>query len=361
MTISQEKPEATLQEKWGNGPGFAGIVTFAHFDHHPALLEPEKRFDIGIIGVPFDTATSYRPGARFGPSAIRQGSQRQSEKRGYNLRAGYNPYKEWATMMDCGDIPVTPVSNEVALEQMTAAFEELLLRRQSEADPNHPPRYIALGGDHSIILPHLRALHKVYGRVAVIHFDAHLDTWNSSKRTGYWDSEKTRFTHGSMLWMASHEGLISEDYNVHVGLRARIAGKSEEDYTEDTSQGWQRFSTDDVWFQGTSSMDKIIAQIKKRIPEKYPVYISLDVDCMDPGFAPGTGTIEPGGMTPREVLYLLRGLDFNLVGGDVVEVSPAYDNAEITATAASQVVYELITTMVQKGKPLPTLQQQSLN
>lgn len=358
MTESTRDPQATLKDKWGAGPGFAGIVTFAHFETCRALLEPEKKFDIGIIGVPFDTATSYRPGARFGPSAIRQASQRQSEKRGYNLRAGYNPYKEWATLMDCGDIPVTPVSNEVALEQMTEAFDELVLRRQSAAMPTHPPRYIALGGDHSIILPHLRALRKIHGRIAVIHFDAHLDTYNASNKNGYWDSEKTRFTHGSMLWMACEEGLISEDYNVHVGLRARIGGKDMDDYQDDTSQGWMRFSTDDVWINGHPAMDNVLKKIKERIPEGYPVYISLDIDCIDPGFAPGTGTMEPGGLSPREVIYLLRGMDFNLIGGDVVEVSPPYDTSEITATAASQVVYELITTMVEKGKPeMPLLRK----
>lgn len=347
----------TLEEMWGTGPQFAGINSFAHFKIVDSLVTPEAAYDIGIIGVPFDTATSFRPGARFGPRAIRQASQRQSENRGFNLRAAYNPYKEWATMADCGDIPVTPMSNEVALLQMTAAFDELLLRRKSKADPEHPPRYIALGGDHSIILPHLRALYKLYGRIAVIHFDAHLDTWRSKNREGFWNSDKTRFTHGSMLAMACDEGLISEDYNVHVGLRARIAGKEMEDYKADTSQGWMRFSTDDVWKEGVPGMNNIVKTIKERIPEDYPVYISLDVDCMDPGFTPGTGTIEPGGMEPREVIHLLRGLDLNLVGCDVVEVAPAYDHAEITATNASQVVFEMITTMVEKGKPLPTLQQ----
>ncbi|KAF6014141.1 hypothetical protein HII12_001467 [Brettanomyces bruxellensis] len=347
----EKKP--TLEQLWGQEWPFTGIPTFAHLNTTKCLLSPESAYDIGIIGVPFDTATSYRPGARFGPQAIRLASQRQNSMRGFNTRAGINPYQNWASLVDCGDIPVTPMDNKVALDQMTAAFEELLLRRNSSLGDAHPPRYVALGGDHSIILPHLRALHEVYGKIAVIHFDAHLDTWTPAKYPSFWSSEQSKFTHGSMLWMAKKEGILSDDYNVHVGIRTRISGVSWEDFDEDDDQGWLRFSADDVWVGGKQSLDQIVASIKKRIPAHYPVYISVDVDCMDPGFTPGTGTIEPGGMMPREVIYLLRHLDLDLVGADVVEVAPAYDQAEITATNAAQVVFELVTTMVKRGKPLP--------
>ncbi|VEU21752.1 DEKNAAC102306 [Brettanomyces naardenensis] len=348
---SKKKP--SLEDLWGQEWPFTGIPTFAHLNSSKCLLDPSLNYDIGIIGVPFDTATTYRAGARFGPRAIRLASQRQNSLRGFNTRAGINPYQDWATFMDCGDIPVTPMDNKLGLEQMTKAFEELLLRRGSSADSLHPPRYVALGGDHSIILPHLRALHKVYGKLAVIHFDAHLDTWLPSKYPSFWSSDQSKFTHGSMLWMAKEEGLLSDDYNVHVGIRTRISGADWGDYDDDDDQGWLRFSADDVWTSGSSGLDSIIGAVKKRIPDDYPVYISVDVDCMDPGFTPGTGTIEPGGMMPREVIYLLRRLNFNLVGADVVEVSPEYDTAEVTSTNAAQVVFELVTTMVQKGKPLP--------
>lgn len=350
--IAQDKKKPTLEQLWGQDWPFTGISTFAHIDSSRCLVNSDLNYDIGIIGVPFDTATSYRPGARFGPRAIRLASQRQNSMRGFNVRAGINPYQNWAKFVDCGDIPVTPMDNKLALKQMTAAFEELLLRRNSTAYPDNPPRYVALGGDHSIILPHLRALYELYGKIAVIHFDAHLDTWQPTKYPSFWYSEQSKFTHGSMLWMARQEGVISDDYNVHIGLRTRLSGVDWDDYDDDTSQGWLRFTADDVWSNGRDSLDKIVKTIKKRIPKDFPVYISVDVDCMDPGFTPGTGTIEPGGLMPREVIYLLRHLDLNLVGADVVEVAPAYDQAEITSTNAAQVVFELVTTMVQKGKPL---------
>lgn len=348
-----DEGKPTLEQLWGQEWPFTGIPTFAHLNTTKCLLSPDSEYDIGIIGVPFDTATSYRPGARFGPQAIRLASQRQNSMRGFNTRAGINPYQNWATLIDCGDIPVTPMDNKVALDQMTAAFEELLLRRNSSLENAHPPRYVALGGDHSIILPHLRALHEVYGKIAVIHFDAHLDTWAPTKYPSFWSSEQSKFTHGSMLWMAKQEGILSDDFNVHIGIRTRISGVNWEDFDEDDDQGWLRFSADDVWIGGKQSLDQIVATIKKRIAAHYPVYISVDIDCMDPGFTPGTGTIEPGGMMPREVIYLLRHLDLDLVGADVVEVAPAYDQAEITATNAAQVVFELVTSMVKRGKPLP--------
>lgn len=344
--------EPTLEDIWGEEWPFNGIPTFAHLNHTKCLLSPETDFDIGIIGVPFDTATTYRSGARFGPRAIRSASQRQAQLRGFNTRAGINPYNNWASFLDCGDIPISPMDNTIALKQMTMGFEELLLRRFSSSDKNHPPRLVALGGDHSITLPHLRALKQIYGKIAVIHFDAHLDTWSPKGYPSYWSSNQSEFTHGSMLWMARNEDLISNDSNVHIGIRTRISGTTWEDFDDDSRQGWKRYSADDVWLEGRQGLDKIVAETKARIGD-LPTFISLDVDCMDPGFTPGTGTIEPGGMLPREVIYLLRKLDLNLVGADVVEVAPSFDHAEVTSTNAAQVVFELITTMVAKGKPLP--------
>lgn len=348
----QNAKEPTLEDLWGEGWPFQGIPTFAHLNHTRCLLTPDEDFDIGIIGVPFDTATTYRSGARFGPRAIRTASQRQTSLRGFNTRAGINPYQNWAKFLDCGDIPISPMDNAIALKQMTMAFEELLLNRKSAVGGKHPPRLIALGGDHSVTLPHLRSLKKIYGKIAVIHFDAHLDTWSPDGYPSYWSSPQSEFTHGSMLWMARNEGLLSDDSNVHIGIRTRISGTDWKDFEDDTSQGWKRYSADDVWIDGRVGLDRIVQEIHERIGET-PTFISLDVDCMDPGFAPGTGTIEPGGMLPREVIYLLRNLDLNLVGGDVVEVSPSFDHAELTSTNAAQVVFELATSMILKGKPLP--------
>lgn len=163
--------------------GFSGISTFAHLPHTRCLQDPGQEFDIAILGAPFDTAVSYRPGARFGPRAIRAGSQRMTSFRGYNARADLNPFTAWAKVIDCGDIPITPFDNALALRQMTEAFTDLSHskapqeNRASSIKYRNRPKLLTLGGDHSIALPTLRALNSIYGSVAVVHFDAHLDTW----------------------------------------------------------------------------------------------------------------------------------------------------------------------------------------
>lgn len=168
---------------------FNGIGSFAHLKHVKCLTTPSELYDIAIIGAPFDTAVSYRPGkcplpahpifgplsncprgARFGPRAIRQASARQSSMEGFNPRAGINPYRSWASIIDCGDIPITPMDNAIALQQMTEAFRELA-RRKPLSSTLERPRLITLGGDHSLALPALRALKEVYGPLRVLHFD----------------------------------------------------------------------------------------------------------------------------------------------------------------------------------------------
>lgn len=333
----------TLDDLWGSDWPFQGINTFAHLDHYKCLLDAESEYDIGLIGVPFDTATSYRPGARFGPRAIRSASQRQTSLRGFNQRAMFNPYQDWAKIVDCGDIPVTPMDNNLAFKQMDLAFEELIIRRNG-ANSKAPPRYVALGGDHSVLLPHIRALNKIYGPVNIIHFDAHLDTWAPDKYPSYWHSEQSELNHGSMLWKAHQEGLTTK-HNIHAGLRTKLSGI--EDYEDDDRQHFERIYADDIWVEGVKY---VIDKILSTIPEGSPTYISVDIDVLDPGFGSGTGTQEPGGWLPRELLYVLRAIEkLNIVGADVVEVSPSFDNAEITATNGAQVAYEILTSMVKKG------------
>lgn len=346
--------EPSLKEMWDGDWPFQGVNTFAHLDYHKCLLDAQEPYDIALIGVPFDTATSYRPGARFGPRAIRAASQRQTSLRGFNQRAMMNPYDNWAKIIDCGDIPVTPMDNNLAFKQMTLAFEELLHRRKSVNESSIPPRYVALGGDHSVLLPHLRALHEIYGPVNVIHFDAHLDTWAPDKYPSYWHSDQSELSHGSMLWKAFNEGLTSK-HNIHAGLRTKLSGI--QDYIDDDNQNFQRIYADDIWVDGVKS---VINKILDTVPENSPTYISVDIDVLDPGFGSGTGTQEPGGWLPRELLYVLRGIDsLNIVGADVVEVSPAFDNAEITSTNGAQVAFEIITSMVKKGKPNSLVKHQN--
>lgn len=340
---------AELQAKWGNEWSFNGIGTFAHLNHVKCLTEPTEPFDIAIVGAPFDTAVTYRPGARFGPRAIRQASARQTSFRGFNPRAGINPYQNWAKVVDCGDIPITPIDNNIAREQMTQALKQLGRRRTVSALAPKP-KLMTLGGDHSLTLPALRALTEVYGKpIQVLHFDAHLDTWNPAAYPSYWG--ETHFTHGSMFWMANQEGLLSNsssEPSVHAGLRTRLSGTDWADNIDDTAQNWIRFAADEIDDIGVKG---IINGIMSALGTENPVYLSVDIDVLDPAFAPGTGTPEPGGWTTREFIRILRGIEgLNLVGADVVEVSPAYQgNGEETSLAAAQVVYELITSMVKRG------------
>ncbi len=357
--ISKER-QAELDLLWGNDWPFTGINTFAHLPHTKCLLRPNEKYDIAVIGVPFDTAVSYRPGTRFGPRALRAASQRQYAPRGFNTRGGINPYQNWARIIDCGDIPVTPMDNDLALRQMTQAYDELLAHdtvfrpkdeKEAESEKNSVtvPRLVSLGGDHSIILPALRALHKIYGPISVIHFDAHLDTWLPRKYPTGWESKQSDFTHGTMFWMASEEGLLSNGSCIHAGLRTRLSGIDWEDYEDDEAQGFARIHSDEIFYKG---IDHIVETITARVGTKNPVYISVDIDVLDPGFAPGTGTPEAGGWQTRELISLIRKLEhLNIVGADLVEVSPSFDHAEITALAGSQVVYELITSMVKTGRP----------
>jgi len=200
-----------------------------------------------------------------------------------------------------------------------------------------------------LALPALRALNKVYGGpVAVLHFDAHLDTWHPSKYPSPWPSRQAEFNHGSMFWLASNEGLILNNTSVHAGLRTRLSGDDWGDYSDDDTQGFLRISADDIDDIGTKG---VIERIMGRIGTETPVYLSVDIDVLDPGLAPGTGTPEPGGWTTRELIRILRGIEgLNVVGADVVEVAPAYDGrGEETALAGAQVVYEILTSVVKRG------------
>lgn len=182
--------------------------------------------------------------------------------------------------MDCGDIPITPFDNALALRQMTEAFLELGSRAPAMSSPAFArPKLLTLGGDHSVALAALRALHRIHGRpIAVVHFDAHLDTWHPAKYPTAWQSKQSDFTHGTMFWMASNEGLIMNGSSVHAGLRTRLLGH--EDYEDDEKQGFMRITADDIDDLGTRG---IIDSILRRVATEDPVYLSVDIDVIDPG------------------------------------------------------------------------------
>ena len=299
-------------------PRFAGLGTFARL---PRLDEVESA-DIAVVGIPFDAGTSFRPGARFAPSHIRESSRLL---RPYNPGQDANPFA-LAQVVDAGDIPVNPFSIDEAVQQIEAGLDELLAQGL---------KLVTLGGDHTIAYPTLKSLHKVHGPITVIHFDAHLDTWDT-----YFG---TPLTHGTPFRRASEDGLIDQTSSLHVGIRGPLYDKS--DLEDDARLGFAIIKSDDLDSQGAET---VIERIRNRVGDK-PVYVSIDIDVLDPAFAPGTGTPEIGGLTSREMLKLIRSLDvLNLVGVDIVEVSPAYDHAQITGLAAANLAYELITLLARR-------------
>ncbi|KAI0639525.1 hypothetical protein C8Q77DRAFT_1205013 [Trametes polyzona] len=224
----------TWLEKYGKQTDepFSGPLSFSHLPYSRCLEDENKKFDIAILGMPFDTAVTYRPGARFGPYAIRSGSRRQRETAGYTLTWKNNPYELRSQIIDCGDVPVNPFDNALAVDQMEVAYSTLLARpvtsndsaahsvtQRFAKDGKEHPRIITLGGDHTIVLPILRSLNKVYGPVSVIHFDAHLDTWPAYPGTG---TEQSRVTHGTFFYLAHEEGLMTNT-SIHAGIRCKLA------------------------------------------------------------------------------------------------------------------------------------------
>lgn len=296
-------------------PRFGGPATFARL---PRLDEaPHAR--LVVLGVPFDAGTSYRPGARFGPSAIRAGSKLL---RPYNPDLDVWPFAE-VQVADAGDVAANPFSIDAALTAITSAARAL-----GEAGRT----IVTLGGDHTIALGLLRALAPRTGPLALVHFDAHLDTWDT-----YFDAP---YTHGTPFRRAFEEGLLAPDASVHVGTRGPLYARS--DLTEDADMGFRVLAARDVDRIG---VDGVVERIRDRVGTA-PVYVSIDIDVLDPAFAPGTGTPEAGGLTSRELLAILDGLrDLSIRGADVVEVAPAYDHAEVTTIAASHVAYHLISIM----------------
>lgn len=291
-------------------PRFAGHSTFARLPR----LEDVDSYDVSVVGVPFDSGVTYRPGARFGPSYIRQGSRLL---RPYNPALDVEPFAG-VQVVDAGDIAANPFDIGEAMTQIREGVGELIAGGKP---------VVVLGGDHTIALPTLRALHAEHGPIALVHFDAHLDTWDT-----YFNAP---FTHGTPFRRAWEEGLLHAGHTMHVGIRGSLY--SESDLREDADMGFKIVHARDMDRLG---VDRVVELVRERIGDA-PVYVSIDIDVLDPGFAPGTGTPEAGGLTSRELLAIIRGFDgANVVAGDVVEVSPPYDHAEITAVVAANLAYE---------------------
>jgi agmatinase len=294
-------------------PRFAGLTTYARLPRRDQV----SHCDVGVLGVPFDSGVSFRPGARFGPSAVREASR---------LLQGYHQFQDVAPfavqqVADLGDVTANPFDIRAAVDAIERAASEHI---------EDGTKLVTIGGDHTIALPLLRAVARKHGPVALLHFDAHLDTWDTYFGMPY--------THGTPFLRAHEESLLLSDHLAHVGIRAPLHARS--DLDRDESIGFGIVSAFDVAERGVRD---IVTSLKQRIGSA-PVYVSVDIDVLDPAHAPGTGTPEVGGLTSRELIQLLRGIsDLDIVGADVVEVAPPYDWAGITSTAAAQVVYELVT------------------
>jgi agmatinase len=316
----------TVDERAGGGqvegpvdatrvPRYAGLATFARLPQ----LDAVGTADVAVVGVPFDSGVSYRPGARFGPAHIRQSSRLL---RPYNPALAVEPF-EAQQVADAGDIACNPFHIHDAIAEVADGARGLLERSG---------RLLVLGGDHTIALPMLRVMRERHGPVAVLHFDAHLDTWDTYFGEPY--------THGTPFRRAAEEGLIDPEHSMHVGIRGPLYGVADLDDTE--RLGFQVASCVDFDRRG---LDGVIAAVRERLADA-PVYVSVDIDVLDPAHAPGTGTPEAGGLSARELLATLRALaDLPIVSADIVEVAPAYDHAEITGIAAAHVAYELLSAM----------------
>lgn len=264
--------------------------------------------DVAVSGVPYDSAVTNRPGARLGPRAIRAASVQLAELKAFPF--GFDPFDTLA-VVDYGDCFIDPHHPETVVETVESHISVLL---EAGVFP------LTFGGDHFIAYPILRAMAARHGPVALLHFDAHPDTW---------DDDGSRFDHGSMFLRARNEGLIDVTRSCQVGIRTY----------NDSDYGFDILTAPWVHRHG---IDATIKAIRDRVGDG-KVYLTFDIDCLDPAFAPGTGTPVVGGLTSAQALGIVRGLEgLDLVGADVVEVAPAYDVSEITAIAAATLAHDII-------------------
>ncbi len=304
-----QPPDASL------GPRYAGIRTFGRLPH---VQLPQDGVDVAVIGIPFDTATSFRPGARFGPEAIRSISA---------LLRPYNPAVDidvfgTISSVDAGDLLITPGNALRTTEQIDAGLQPVL---RAGIVP------LVLGGDHSIVLGELRAHAAVHGPVALVLLDAHADTWDQ-----YYGE---RYFHGTVFRRAVEEGLLDPSRSVLAGMRGPLYAAADLDVPRE--MGFEVIPGEELQALSPQAYGE---RVRRRIGQG-PVYLSFDIDVLDPAFAPGTGTPEVAGLHPREALGFIRSLcGISFCGFDVVEVSPPYDSrGEVTALHGAAIAYELLT------------------
>jgi guanidinobutyrase len=291
---------------------FSGPNTFMRLPSAAAL----SGLDVAVLGIPMDIGTSWRSGTRFGPKQIRAES---AMIRPYNLQTGAAPF-DGLQVADIGDLAINTFSLSDSIRIITESYDEIL---------KHSVRPVAMGGDHSITLPILRAIARKHGPVALVHVDAHADV--NDEMFG------ERETHGTVFRRAWEEGLIQPDKTYQIGLRG--TGYAATDFTEAQGWGFQMWLAPDLWHKSLAALG---AEIRRDIGDR-PTYVTYDIDSLDPAYAPGTGTPEIGGLTTAQALELIRALKgLDIVGCDLVEVSPPYDSSGNTALTAANLIYELL-------------------
>ncbi len=300
---------------------FSGPNTFMRLPSAASLAG----LDVAVLGVPVDIGTSWRSGTRFGPKQIRAES---AMIRPYNMATGAAPFDE-LQVADIGDLAINTFSLPDSIRIITESYAAILTQ-------NVIP--VALGGDHSITLPILRAVAARHGPVALVHVDAHADV--NDQMFG------ARETHGTFLRRAFEEGLVQADKTYQVGLRG--TGYGQNDFAEAQGWGFQQFPVAELWGR---PLDTLGREIRRDIGDR-PTYITYDIDSLDPAFAPGTGTPEIGGLTTPQALQLIRALaGVQVVGCDLVEVSPPYDPSGNTALTGANLVYEMLCILAAGNTP----------
>ena len=301
-------------------PRFVGPRTFMRLEN----IRTTENVDFAVIGVPFDTAASNRTGQRYGPQHIRDFSV---------LLRPYNPDQDinifdYCSGVDYGDINVIPGNIHATYDNIVESLTPVL-------DSGITP--VMMGGDHSISLGHLRAFHKKYGPVALIHFDSHGDTWDN-----YYGE---KYMHGTPFRRAVEEGLIDTEHSIQVGMRGPLYGPGCIEDARDL--GFEVITMREARKMG---FDKVSERIRERVGDA-KAFVSYDIDFLDPAYAPGTGTPEVGGPTSFEGLEFVRNLKgLDIKGFDLVEVLPTYDSGEITAVAASSIIFEMISLIAIKKR-----------
>jgi len=305
---------ASIQRDSGKSPRFAQPATFMRLPYQTDLAG----VDVAMLGVPFDSGTSYRSGARLGPREIRAQS---SLIRPYSYFQKVSPF-ERLTIVDAGDVDAPPVGIEPAYAAIEAAVDRILA---AGAAP------LIVGGDHSISLPVLRAVARVHGPLALVQFDAHIDTWG--------DYFGGKYFHGSPFRRAIEERIVAPAHYVQVGIRGPMYGE-DQDFTYQREQG---VTTIDIGMVKRDGVERTMERVRGIVGDR-ALYVTFDIDSVDPAFAPGTGTPEVGGLTSYEAQELLRALaGLRLVGCDVVEVAPPFDGpGQITSLLAANVMFELL-------------------